>query len=119
MNSHQIDHSASTQTIPADDLLSQIEAMTLDDDTDQVWSMPILLLDKPDDYPVQPRCHSRMLSPPDRLRVALHRDTLGVYAILEPEETRPESLWRVVDYVRMNRATATSQDAAQYRVAVQ
>jgi hypothetical protein len=41
-----------------------------------------------------------MLSPPDRMRVALHRQALGIYRILGPDERVQESLWRTVEYVR-------------------
>jgi hypothetical protein len=79
----------------------------------------IEFLDKPDDYPALPRSASRMVSPPpERLRVALHLQALGVYDILGPTETRQESLWRTVEYERVEEGVPNAPRLpALYRVA--
>jgi hypothetical protein len=67
--------------------------------THSSFALRIHFLDAPDGFPVPPS-HSSMLSPPDRMRVALHRQALGIYRILGPDERVQESLWRTVEYVR-------------------
>jgi hypothetical protein len=64
--------------------------------------VPITFLDAPAEYLMVPRSASSMCAPlPKRLRVALHRDAIGVYDILGEDESRQESLWLIADYERV------------------
>jgi hypothetical protein len=74
--------------------------MALDGHSNSSFALTIYLLDAPKGFPVPNMRGSSMLSPPDRLRVALHRDALGIYRILGPDEHAQESLWLTVEYVR-------------------
>lgn len=58
----------------------------------------LAFIDKPTDYPVQPRSASLMVDVPERLRVALHLQALGVYEIIGQDATRQADLWRIVTY---------------------
>lgn len=72
------------------------------ENSSEIQTAPVTFLDGPADYPRIPRSASSMVVPlPDRLRVALHRDAVGVYDILTDAEHPQEKLWMIAEYERV------------------